>query len=192
MFQFESKNSELFQNNLFESSDSIDYQWLEESSRINWDDIMNPNWFPSFNNTIFDEFKNELNYSKKAHKEIDLDYNIKKIKLTQLDSLEVEVCSSEENHNNSSCQDNRDLKENLTSPTTLISDNLNDWKDNSTDLAKAVEEVTKLGRNSNLPISNSFEILKEIADRASLKSPQKQQRFGRAEDRGKDSNYYFN
>ena len=106
--------------------------------------------------------------------------------------MEVEVCSSEENHNNSSCQDNRDLKENLTSSFTLISDNLNEWKDNSTDLVKSVVEVTKLRRNSNLPIDNSFEILKEIADRASFKNPQKQQRFGRTEDRGKDSNYYFN
>ena len=46
MFQFESKNSELFQNNLFGNSDFVDYQWLEESSRINWDDFINPNWFP--------------------------------------------------------------------------------------------------------------------------------------------------
>ena len=125
MFQIESKHSELFQNNLFESSDFIDYQRLDESSSISWDDIMNQNCFPSFKNTIFESFKNELNYSKKTHKEIDLDYNIKKIKLTQFDSLEVEACSLEENLNsNSSCQDKRDLKESLTSPFTLISDNL--------------------------------------------------------------------
>ena len=178
---------DLFKINANDSvnDDMFDYKELEEHRQWEWDHIIEPNWFPSFDWQIENseniggvEFwqKSDLTIQTKgcgdhlasiSHDEI----------ITTSKGIDIDLRKDQ----------NKERTEIDTATAALKPEENYDYSIENPKvecIEKVVEELTKTNRIPSIEDVSSLKSLKEIVDNKYIEDSNKQKRFGRKDDRG--------